>query len=260
MGIETLVDAADAAAEGEWDALFISEFVRSLRHGSNSTWRSQAGHFIYRHWAGAGSAPTAWVVNGRLAHTIRQVRWESRCGSILLGNGGGEDPMLCASGMHGSDADDKSDDLAAVAALWRQRLRPSMCTAIGDLNVDQLPSLSVDPLYAERHESERNAHQRAQLQELCDALGAQIHTAEEVTPHPLAPTHLCSLRRPGLASHRPEASSARPSCLDYVIAPADVCRTWATWTKAPSDPAWILAEFEAKARVLHQQKHAPLEA
>lgn len=253
-GIETLLDAADAAAEGEWDALFISECDRSLRHFSNSTWKSREGHVIYRHWAGAGSVPMAWVVNGRLAHIIRQVRWESRCGSLLLGGRGGDDPMLCAIGIHGNHAEDKSDDLAAVATLWRQRQRPSLCTVIGDFNVDQLPSLSVDPWHAECLRSERHADQRAQLQELCDALGAQIHIAEEVRAPSGGPFALLSLQAP--LTRIPQGRGAErevPSCLDYAIAPADVCRTWATWTRAPSDHSWIMAELEVRTRSEHKK-------
>lgn len=88
--------------------------------------------------------------------------------------------MMCAIGVHGSHDEDRSDDLAAVAALWRQRQRPSLCVAVGDWNVDQLPELTVDPWHAESRRSERHSDQRAQIRELCHALGAEVHVAEEV--------------------------------------------------------------------------------
>ena len=162
------LDAFDATIQcvsevsPNWSFLFISEFDYSSECRFDT---SVSEHKIWRHYPGPGSRAMAWVARNSCEHLVRRCTWEGRAGSLHVNHAyarPGQTVNLLLVGVHAAHGDFLHDSLSEASILIGRRPRHSEVVAIGDWNVDMLPTLALDPfsdlpLRSSHHSERRDA-------------------------------------------------------------------------------------------------------
>eukprot|EP00969_Alexandrium_andersonii_P235934 10416281-Alexandrium_andersonii.AAC.1 len=90
----------------------------------------------------------AWAVNRKVKHMVRAVHWLGRCGGIHLYQRcnprfpRSQAVSIYIIGIHNAHGDEQIDCLHDVSTLIRERPRGSKVAILGDMNCDQLPTMS----------------------------------------------------------------------------------------------------------------------
>ena len=226
----------------DWGVIFLSE-VDAYR--ANFYPNGLSGHSSFRHWPGEGSLAMMFVVRQQFKHAVRSQIWKGRCGALHIFQ---RDPVagnhvnLFIVGVHAPhDEESQIDTLADVASLLKKRPWGSKICAIGDWNVDQLPSLAIDPFSESPERSWHHFDERERLNSFADRFRLCLHIPDMVCSIPGGPFADVCWRTPitripvGLA-----AQYTSPSLLDYALCSPDTidfCRVH--WDGAPADHAII---------------------
>ena len=124
----------------EADLIFFSELDAHMGHKKPVTMYK---YEVFRKWAGRGSRATGWAVDKKLLPLIRYRKWAGRCGALLIDDHKGN--RIWIVGMHGAHGEACPDTFADCRRLLSRAPRGCPKIVIGDLNVDMLPVLEVDP-------------------------------------------------------------------------------------------------------------------
>jgi len=120
---------------------------------------------------------------------------------------------------------------------------------MGDINVDQLPTLSIDPFQFLVNRDMHQIAERMRLDNFCDEFNLEICVPDHVDGSPGGPFGEQCLVAP--ASRIPtglQCASTVPSLLDYAMSEPNVLRKlMLSWIDCPADHAWLFGEFAGEA-------------
>ena len=144
LAFESLLNVVSEIAPS-WGFLFVSEFDFC---SDPSFDLSVLSHKVWRHYPGLGSRAMAWVARNTVTHLVRSCNWDGRAGSLLVSHShalAGQAVNLLLVGVHAAHDVLLADSLSSTSSLLSQRPRHSDIVAVGDWNVDFLPTLASDP-------------------------------------------------------------------------------------------------------------------
>ena len=144
-------------------------------------------------------------------------------------------------GVHGPHGELRVDTFADIAFLLRQRPWGSKVLVAGDWNVDQLPTLAIDP-YADH--AERAVHHMAErllVQSLADRFRLEVNISGMVCSTPGGPfDDVCFMAPVTRIPTGQPASYSLPSLLDYGLSTDGyVKETRVHWEGVPADHAMV---------------------
>ena len=124
------------------DLLFVSELDgKKCKHGRFAV----PGYVVWRHWAGPGSRAMAIIIKSSVLPFVKWRRWSGRASGLLLGDESGGRLFLagvhCAHGLPLLQ-----QSLSDLVGLLRAKPRMVPWAALGDWNIDLLPSMQGDPI------------------------------------------------------------------------------------------------------------------
>ena len=170
-----------------WTLLFLCE-VDAVRGSCREVY--DGSHTCERHWPGPGSLPLTLYVHRLRRHWVKSVCWQGRAVRVhLLSRQSDGVPSLNLSVIftHIAHGEDCPDSMADLAYLIRSRPRGSKVSVLGDINVDQLPSLSADPFHSSPSREQHHKAERMRLENFCDGLNLEVVVPEYVEGCPGGP-------------------------------------------------------------------------
>ena len=159
----------------------------------------------------------AMVIRSVLRPFLREFTPLGRAIACRLNSG--ENFYLHVVGIHGAHGDELGISLADAAVLVKKRCVRSALLLCGDLNVDLLPTLDVDPWRQEVGRSSHRSGERDLLTALCKALRIQPVVPCIVSNSGSAAGEYNALSRSVPFTRTPQGDQmARPALLDFCCA------------------------------------------
>ena len=249
------ISAWASAVHPGWMAMFIPECDNFGQRIPPSAIHSH--HTVFRHFPGPGSRPMLWMINSKYFHNVQQVLWHGRCGVLHMRVRRQADQTnlkwhdLWAVGVHLQHDNLLPQSLLQASQVVKSRAKPrhACVCVVGDFNVDQLPSLSVDPW---QHEFNRDSHHRERrgiLTAWAEALNLEMslpERCEDLVPKPGSETCIWAP-----ISHIPLGEQqGNPSLLGYAFHSNNLqisCKL--RWDGVPADHALQMYECDLLANM-----------
>ena len=192
-------------------------------------------HEVYRYWPGRGSYAMAAIVNNRHRQYVRSIRNHGRAMRIHMTDYKSFNTNLIC--LHGGHGDALAPSLADAALLDRTKPRGSDTILFGDINVDFLPTLAIDPWGESPERSQRDWFERDLVLALLKTMGIELQIPESSVGMPGGPFSEAALF--SLVSRIPVGEQlGLPSLLDYSTArPGLLRKSLLDWDVAIADHA-----------------------
>ena len=138
-----------------------------------------------------------FIVRSCFGRLLRSVIWKGRCGAVHLFQ---KDPVagkhvnIYIMGVHVPHGELQIDTLADIGHLLRRRPWGSQVLVAGDWNIDQLPSMMVDPYGDQPSRHLHHQAERVLVQSLADRFRLTFSIPEVVYSGPGGPFNdICSI-------------------------------------------------------------------
>ena len=223
-----------------WGVIFLSE-VDAVRGSDTNDYPI---HYSSRHWPGEGSFAMKFIVRQCLRQMVRSITWRGRCGALHIFQRGpvlGNHSNIYIIGIHVAHGDLQIDTLSDIAFLLRHRPWGSRVLVAGDWNIDQLPSLAIDPFSDHPGRDQHHQAERVLVQSLVDRFHLSLFVPEVVCSTPGGPFDDACRASPITRIPVGEAASyCSPSLLDYAAASENlVTESHIHWHGVPADHALV---------------------
>ena len=244
-----------------WNVIFISEVDGKLEHLPKRAFCKVDGHLVLRHWPGHGSHAMMFIVHRNLVHAYRDCIWKGRAGGLRLysrGLSSSPNINLVIIGVHGAHGDQLPISLMHASTVIRtlrcKQSSSAQVIALGDWNVDLLPSMACDHWFDVPDRLAHHLDRRIILNEWAANFEFEVFTPASIVSSPGGSWALEAASSP-ITRIPSGLQIGLPSCLDFAIGSFQlVSNVICDWSLPFSDHALLVFELNLKQTVVKRPK------